>query len=164
MKTSKNGNDQTIIVLEEEDGTTTTFSMEDLPLAANDPYVRSRRAPPGDDAQSEIVTEFAAAPQRPPTYPAELPFIAGRIVWTTESPNGMHSTGARWPCTDPDAVISAAAEASVADGWTTVDETALTRAIPDKPLAVFRRGNVTRMLTKFDAAELSVVQLIDVTE
>jgi hypothetical protein len=156
--------DRVVIVEEYEDGTTISYSFKDLPLPADDPYVRRRQTRDGAEAVSEIVSEFAAAPERPITYPAALPFIADRAVVTTESPDGSMSTGARWQCTDTDALVERVISASIGDGWDVVEETALSRATAEKPLAVLRRAGVTRMLTKFEAPELSMVQLTDIAE
>ena len=156
--------DRVEIVEEYEDGTTISYGYLDLPLPANDPYVRRRQARDSGADVSEIVSEFGAAPRRPTTYPAALPFIADRAVTTTESPDGSMSTGARWRCTDAGALVERIVGASVEDGWAEVDETALSKATSEKPLAVLRRAGVTRMLSKFAVPGLDIVQLTDVSE
>src|SRR5437868_11504968 len=88
------------------DGSRSVIEYEEA-LPANDRYVRSRQRTVGDDPPREIVTEFLPSPVRPQTYPAGFPFLAGRECHTTESPAREVSPGVRWPCDDPDAVLSA---------------------------------------------------------
>jgi hypothetical protein len=155
--------DHVEIVEEYEDGTTIRYGFKDLPRPADDPYVRRRQAR-DDAAESEIVSEFGPAPERPTTYPAALPFIADRAVVTTESPDGSMSTGARWVCVDAGALAEQVVDSSVADGWDVVDGTRLSRALPVPPRAVLRRGGVTRMVTTVVEPGLSILQLTDVKE
>ena len=56
--------DHVEIVEDYEDGTTISYGLKDLPLPADDPYVRRRQAR-DDAAESEIVSEFGPAPERP---------------------------------------------------------------------------------------------------
>lgn len=85
-----------------------------------DPYVRQRIAPLDATASSELITEFGPAPTRPVTYLEQLPFIPGRAVYTTESPDAYSKNGARWPCSDPAILFAEVIQASIADGWQVV--------------------------------------------
>jgi hypothetical protein len=148
-----------------DDGTTVQHEYEDLPLPPNDPYVRERqRNSAPSDSDSEIITTFAAFDERPPTFPAELPFLPGREVYTTESPDGSMSTGARWRCIDPEAVVASAVAASVADGWAIVPSSPLSLELPQQPAAVLRRGEMTRMCLIVETYGVYIVQLLDVQE
>src|SRR5687767_6375512 len=108
---------RTVLQSEYPDGRVVVTEYADIPAAVADPDVRTRIAPRGDANASEIITQFVAAPQRPMTYPVSLPFVPGRGVWTTDSTTGTTPIGARWPCTDPDALLAAVLDASVAEGW-----------------------------------------------
>jgi hypothetical protein len=142
---------QMSVVEEYEDGSTIQIDFEDAPLPANDPYVRSRLRPIGRTSSSEIITEFAPAPTRPLTYPAGLPFVEKRHVWTTESPDGSVSPGARWPCQDPDAVIAAVIDASRSDGWLLAPALPIGSSTVQKLVAVLTRRGTTRELTNVEA-------------
>jgi hypothetical protein len=147
------------VVEEYEDGSTIQIDFEDAPLPANDPYVLSRLRPIGRTSSSELITEFAPAPTRPLTYPAGLPFVENRHVWTTESPDGSVSPGARWPCQDPDAVIAAVIEASRSDGWSVTPAPPIVSSSPQKPVAVLTRGGTTRELTNVEADGTYIIDL-----
>jgi hypothetical protein len=155
---------QVQVIEQYPDGSVMQIGYEDLPLPTNDPSVRSRRRRAGSDPTSEVVTAFAPASERPISFPADLPFIADHAVWTTESPDGSRSTGARWICGDPDAVIAKAVAASLADGWSVVGGTPLSSQLPDAPMAVLRRNQTTRMFLTLEAGDIHVVQLTDVDE
>ena len=153
---------QMSVVEEYEDGSTIQIDYEDAPLPANDPYVRSRLRPIGRTSSSEMITEFAPAPAKPLTYPAVLPFVENRHVWTTESPDGSLSPGARWPCQDPDAVIAAVIEASRSDGWLIASDPPIASTILPATVFVLSRQGATRAITKVEADGVSIVQLSDV--
>jgi hypothetical protein len=150
---------QMSVVEEYEDGSTIQIDFEDAPLPANDPYVLSRLRPIGRTSSSELITEFAPAPTRPLTYPAGLPFVKNRHVWTTESPDGSVSPGARWPCQDPDAVIAAVIDASRSDGWLVIPAPPTESSAPQKPVAVLTRRGTTRELTNVEADGTYIIQL-----
>ena len=149
------------IVQHYPDGSSIQIDYEDMPLPANDPYVRRRERTIGDASRSEVVTEFAPVPTRPLTYPVGLPFLENRHVWTTESFDGSISPGARWRCQDPDALIAAVIEVSRADGWSVASRSAIASMISPKPVAVLDRLGTKRLLMKFEADEVRVVQLLD---
>lgn len=141
------------------DGSTIEVRFEDLPLPENDPHVRSREGSRRGGALSEIVTEFEAAADRPPTYPSGMPFLRNRAVWTTESPDGSRSTGARWRCSDPDAVLAEVVGISRSEGWS--PEAAppeLAAALSPDAVVLRRRGGI-RVLTKYEAGDVRVVEL-----
>jgi hypothetical protein len=119
-------------------------------------------APLSEAVPSEIITEFAPAPERPASYPAALPFIPDRAVWTTESPAGTKSVGARWPCTDAEVLLAAVVSASVTDGWRVIPSPPLDQRIGD-PQTVLQRGNVLRELRVFPLDGQALLQLWDVS-
>jgi hypothetical protein len=133
-------------------------------LPDNDPYVRSRRRPIGNDPPSEIVTEFLPSPERPQTYPAGFPFLAGRASHTTESPARLMSPGARWPCNDPEMVLAALVDTCLSDGWTRVPESGIGATFRDNLAAAFRRGEDVRLFHRFDHEGGSVIQMVDLTD
>jgi hypothetical protein len=143
------------------DGSSIQIDYEDVPLPANDPYVRSRERAIEGASSSEFITEFAAAPSQPSTYPIGLPFLADRDVWTTESPDSSVSPGALWRCEDPDAVIAAVIEVSRADGWSVVSRSPIPSTIVPSPVAVLSRLGTTRALMKFEADDVRFVQLLE---
>lgn len=145
----------------DEDGTSIEYHSEDLPLPANDPFVRDRFRDVGPPrTPTGVFTHYAASSERPTSLLPELPFIADREFFTTESPDGLMSISARWRCDDPDTLIAQVVDASVADGWTTVPSP-LPLDVADRPQAVLRRGDVTRIVMKFEADDVRVVQLLD---
>ena len=148
-------------VEEYPDGSSIRIDYEDMPLPPNDPYVRMRTRPIGGTSTSEVITEFAPAPGRPLTYPVDLPFLENRHVWTTESPDGSISPGARWRCQDPDALIAAVIEVSRADGWSVVSPPPIASMIQPSPVAVLGRLGTTRLLMKFELDDVHVVQLLE---
>ena len=142
------------------DGSTSQVEFEELPLPANDPHVRNRMGEPGRDGLfSEIVTEFDAAADRPPTYPSGMPFLRNRAVWTTESPDGSHSIGARWRCSDPDAVVAELVAVSRADGWSPAAAPPALAAAFDHGAVVLRRRGGLRTLMKYEMGDVRIVQL-----
>lgn len=149
------------IVEEYPDGSSIRIDYEEMPLPPDDPYVRSRQRAIGDPSRSEVVTEFAPAPSRPLTYPANLPFLENRHVWTTESPDGSMSPGSRWPCADPDVLIAAVVDVSRSDGWSIVSRPSIPSVITPSPVAALSRPGTTRLLMKFEADDVRVVQLLD---
>jgi hypothetical protein len=143
-----------------EDGSTVVTEYEDA-RPADDPYVRTRQQTVGNGPPREIVTEFAASPVRPRTYPDGFPFLANRPSWTTESPGHAISPGARWPCDDPDVVVAALISACLADGWTQMPASTVGWFAGDEPDIVFKRGDDVRTLRRVDHERGSVVQMLD---
>ena len=83
---------------------------------AGDPFVRDRLV----DGGGGVVTAYAPAPARPPSYPVSLPFLPGRPAWTTEVGDPAGSAGVRGRSGAPDdvaAVLAAARAACAAEGW-----------------------------------------------
>ncbi len=154
---------RTIRVIEEnDDGSTDQIDFEELPVPSNDPHVRSRLGDLRDGRSSEIITEFEAAPERPPTYPRGMPFLSNRAVWTTESPDGSHSTGARWRCADPDAVIADVIAMSGADGWLPAPAPPALGLSPDA--VVLHCPGRMRVLTKYEAYDVRIVELMELSD
>jgi hypothetical protein len=141
--------------------TTTSYAPVEAPI--RDPYVRRRWM--GDGAGGEVITEYAAAPERPSSYPAWLPFVPARAVVTTESSPGGMSPGARWPCAAraaADAVLAALVGASERDGWTAAPSLRLPGADGVVSERVFVREAQARVLLVAEAGVPAIVQLIDV--
>lgn len=133
------------------------------PSPAADPNVRNRIAPLGEAVPSQLITEFAPAPSRPVSYPAGLPFIPDRAVWTTESPSGANLEGARWPCSDPDVLLEAVVSASVADGWRVVSGPPGNQRVGE-PGIVLKHESMFRELQVFSLDDRSLLQLWDVPD
>ncbi len=131
------------------------------PVATNeDPFVE-RRLVDGNGGADEIVTLFRPAGIRPLTYPAALPYLPHRSVWTTESPSGEVAPGARWLCQDPAVVLSALQHECAAAGW--VPTTAPTGSMGAATVrASFARGPMRRLLIGGDAGGVAVIQLLDI--
>ena len=143
-------------VLDTEYGATARAAVED-------PYVRNRLAPTNEAVPSQLITEFAPAPSRPVSYPARLPFIPDRAVWTTESPSGTNLDGARWLCTDTDVLLAAVVSASIADGWRVVSPPPREQRLGD-PDIVLKRDTMFRELQVFPLHQQWLLQLWDVPE
>ncbi len=143
------------------DGTGTDTAFLATPVeSGTDPLVRTRLVPQ-NGGTSEVITEFAASPTKPVSYPARLPFIPNRTVWTTESPNGQNLEGARWPGADVETLLSDVTHASTVDGWTVIPPP--TRAeLLGTPDVVLQRGETYRQLqlVRFEGGGL--LQLWDV--
>ncbi len=154
-----------MVVLHSEfpDGHATVTEYADAPSGVADPYVRNRIAPRGDAKGSEIITEFAPAPERPVSYPAALPFIPDRGVWTTDSPDGTTPIGARWPCADPDALLAAVVDASVADGWAAIPLPPRAQLLGE-PDVVLQRGSMWREIQIVPIDDRAMLQLWDVPD
>lgn len=142
------------------DGSSLVTEYEEAP-SASDPYVRSRQRTVGDGPPREVVTEFLPSAVRPPTYPDGFPFLAGRQSHTTESPARSVSPGARWPCEDPEVVLAALVEASLADGWTQVAPADVPPSMRKNLSAAFRRGPIVRLFSRIDLGQGSVIQMIE---
>lgn len=147
----------------DEDGTSVEIPYETVAAAPDEPHVRGRRQVAQDGVVSEVVTEYSAAGECPASYPAHLPFLAGRAVWTTESPDGSVSTGARWLCGDPDGVIASVIAASEAADWKQLADTP-EALVALAPTAVLRRANVMRAVLRTDDDDFHIVQLMDVKD
>jgi len=130
-------------------------------LPVDDSYVRSRQRTVGADPPREIVTEFVPSPVRPRTYPAGFPFLEGRESYTTESPDGSTSPGARWPCDDPEAVLAALVDTCLGEGWTRVPPTSIQPFMREKLAVAFRRGDDLRLFHRVDHELGSVIQMLD---
>ena len=135
----------------------------DAASTVSDPYVRSRIVPQGEHAASEVITEFAPAPQRPIGYPGSLPFVPDRLVWTTESPDGRTPEGARWPCTDPDVLLETVVSVSVAEGWRVIETPRADHTL-GTPAIVLRREHLLRELQIVPMGKQSMLQMWDVPE
>jgi hypothetical protein len=127
----------------------------------DDPYVRSRQRTIGEGAPREILTEFLPSPVRPRTYPAGFPFLAGRASYTTESPARLVSEGVRWPCADPEAVLSALVEACTADGWVELPRSRVDAVMRENLSLAFRRGKRERLFHRVDHEAGSVIQMAE---
>jgi hypothetical protein len=145
------------------DGRVIVTEYADAPSAVPDPYVRNRIAPQGDATGSEVITEFAPAPERPVSYPAALPFIPERGVWTTDSPTGTTPIGARWPCADPGALLAQVVGASVADGWKVIPSPPRAQLLGE-PDVVLRRGSSLRELQIVPINDRALLQLWDIPD
>jgi hypothetical protein len=131
-----------------------------------DPFVRRRFAAEGDVAVG-VVTEYAAAPGRPPSYPAWLPFVPGRPVFTTEAGPGGMSPGARWPCGDRDeaaAVLAEVERGCLAAGWVPAAGARVSGAPAGRADRVLARDRSVRLLLAEGGAGFAVVQLLDVPD
>jgi hypothetical protein len=149
------------IELQFPDGTSHRFHYENVPLPENDPFVRKRERTVGD-SPPRIVTEFAAATERPSTYPARLPFLPNRPVSTIESQDGSEGPQARWRCQDPDRVVAAIVEASLADGWTLASPSTAPSSAGPGAAARLGRPGATRLVMKAERDAVAVVHLIEV--
>ena len=142
------------------DGSRIVTEYEEVP-SANDRHVRSRQRTVGDGPPHEIVTEFLPSADRPPTYPDGFPFLAGRASHTTESPARSVSPGARWQCDDPEVVLAALIEASLADRWTRVSPSDVPPFMREDLRAAFRREDDVRLFNRVDHEQGSVIQMTD---
>ena len=144
-------------------GRTSTRFESVTPVA--DPHVRARLAPVGEEPPSQVITEYTPASERPPSYPNWLPFLPGRPVFTTESPSGHVSLGARWACEagEVDALLAAIAEQSVEAGWAAEPAGDRIAAEPLTGTCVrLMRGDHRRLLLVSRADTLVIVQLLEV--
>jgi hypothetical protein len=149
-------------ILREEHSDGHVVETEYAPIASrtdDDPYVVNRLAPT-DGSRLELITEFAPAPERPPTYPASLPFIPDRPVFTTEPASGDALTGARWFCSDPDTLLAAVVQASIDDGWREIARPPKAQSLGD-PQVVLERDSLRRELQNFPVEAIYVLQLWD---
>ncbi|HSK17832.1 MAG TPA: hypothetical protein VK912_01730 [Longimicrobiales bacterium] len=145
-----------------EDGTVNDTSFVEVSgPSTTDPLVRTRLAPEGGGESSEVITEFAASPTRPVSYPPTLPFIPNRTVWTTESPNGRNLEGARWPAADAEEVLSNVVEASIAQGWVVIPRPSSAKLL-GTPDVVLQSGNYYRELQVVRMDDSALLQLWDV--
>jgi hypothetical protein len=142
-----------------DDGTVMDTAYFEAPLPdASDTFVRTRLAPEGG---SEIITEFAPASARPASYPAALPFLPDRAVWTTESPSGRNLEGARWFDADVETLLSNVVDASCADGWIVIPLPPRARLL-GSPDVVLQREDVYRELQIVRIDDTGLLQLWDV--
>ena len=115
---------------------------------------------PGEPAA--VVTGYAAAAERPASYPPELPYVAGLKVSTMISPDGgsAGATATWWKVSQPDAVLADILAQSAAAGWTESTE-------PDPPLPPgirmisLHRGGERRVVHVASAGENAMIMLLD---
>ena len=141
------------------DGTRIVTEYEEVPT--DDPYVRWRQRTVGGGPPREILTEFLPSPVRPPSYPADFPFLARRRSHTTESPARAVSPGARWPCDDPEVILAALVETCLAEGWARMPSSRVHPAMQENLGVTFVRENVVRLFHRTDHEQGSVIQMND---
>ena len=133
--------------------------VPDVDHPPTDPLVVQRLVDSADP-KTQIVTEFRAAHARPASYPAGFPHLPGRSVWTTESPNGRVGPGARWFCTDPDAVVDEVQQALLDAGWVSVSPPDLG---PVSVRMAFAQSELMRLVVVGGRDDSLGVQLLEVS-
>lgn len=137
-----------------------TTSFESV-QGIRDPFIRRQYRSNDGDRPSQVISEYAPAPQAPSTYPSWLPFLPNRAVFVTESPSGTVAAGARWPCKDPEQVLATLVEASARDGWQRLNPQSLPESAPPSQVEL-SRGSFARRIFVARVERKSLVQLIDI--
>ena len=105
--------------------------------------------------QSEGTTIFASAGIRPPSYPAELPFIPGEMVGVTGT--GRTQALTWWAPSDPSSLVATLDRQLVAEGWEPGGEMRL--AVFRTTQRAYARGN-TQLVIATSGTTVSLSQML----
>jgi len=118
-------------------------------VAVEDPSIVERLESRGDPQYREVVTTFRRASHRPPSYPAQLPFVPGVRAHTNEYPGTDRGPRARWVVFGRSGrLFNEVQRQSLEAGWEHDPTIKLTGLADASRVAFLRRGERVRRISE----------------